>query len=153
MSDHEMENVIKKGDDPLITFLQKIIIYFIKFLAILMIFIILASVLDVVYVVYDKLILSDQLDMLHTEGLLTIFGAIIGVLIGIGIFNNIVVYVKSESLQIKLVLTTALIAISRKVIILDYKTTPPEYIYAIAAIVLATALAYWVVRNSQADPN
>ncbi len=150
MSEREFENVLKKADDPLIGFLHKIILYCIKFLAILMIVVIVASVLDVVYIIYDKIILSNPLGVLHVEGILTVLGAFIAVLIAIEIFNNIIVYVKSETIQAKLVLSTALIAISRKVIILDYKTTPTEYIYATAAMVLATAIAYWVVRNSHA---
>jgi hypothetical protein len=39
-------------------------------------------------------------------------------------------------------------AIARKVIILDYSTTGPQYIYATAAVVAAMALAYWLILRT-----
>ncbi len=44
-------------------------------------------------------------------------------LIAIEIFLNIVLYLRDDVLHVKLVLATALMAIARKVIVLDYKTT------------------------------
>jgi uncharacterized membrane protein (DUF373 family) len=42
-------------------------------------------------------------------------------------------------------MATALMAISRKVIILDFKVVEPEYIFATAALVFATSIGYWLV--------
>lgn len=155
MPDHESDltHTITKREDPLVHFLHKIIVFCVKVLAIMMIIVILASLLDVGYIVYDKIILTYPSGVLHVESIITVLGAFIGVLIAIEIFNNITVYLKSDSLQAKLVLSTALIAISRKVIILDYKNTPSETIYALAAIVLATAIAYWVVSFKNKAPD
>lgn len=151
MSDQELALPpdTKKKEDPLTHSLNKIVIYCVKALAILMIVVILASLVDVVYILYNNLVAMNgvPLGLLHVEGILTILGAFIAVLIAIEVFNNIIVYLKEDSLHAKLVLSTALIAISRKVIILDYKATPPEYVYALAAMVLATAIAYWVVNH------
>ena len=146
MSEPTSEIPLKK-DDVLITFLNKVIIYAIKALAIMMIVVIFASVVDVAYVVYDKIIYTNPIGVLHVENILTVLGAFITVFIAIGVFNNIVIYIKEDSLQAKLVLSTALIAVSRKVIILDYKNPPPEYIYATAALIVATAVAYWIVSR------
>ena len=67
------------------------------------------------------------------------------VLIAIEIFVNIVSYLRDDVIHVRIVLATALMAIARKVIILDYSTTGPQYIYATAAVVAAMALAYWLV--------
>ena len=44
-------------------------------------------------------------------------------------------------------LATALMAIARKVIVLDYKELEPEYIWATAAIILALSVGYWLVTK------
>jgi uncharacterized membrane protein (DUF373 family) len=50
-------------------------------------------------------------------------------------------------LHVKLVLATALMAIARKVIVLDYKTLEPEYIWATAAVVFSLSIGYWLVAR------
>lgn len=146
MDDTPVEAIKIKGD-PLINFLHRIITYCVRFLAILMVIVIVASIIDVMYVMYDKIIITKPVGVLHIEEILTILGAFIGVLIAIEIFNNIIVYLREDAVHVKLVLATALIAVSRKVIILDYKTIDPIYIFAIATVVLATAIGYWIITN------
>lgn len=134
-------------EDRLITGLYGIIRYCIKFLAILMVGVIIACIVDVVYILYDNIFLNHPIGFFHVDGILSILGAFIAVLITIEVFNNIVIYLHKETLHVKLVLSTALIAVARKVIILDYVTIAAEHIYAIAAMVVATALAYWIVSR------
>ena len=83
-------------------------------LAVLITFVIIASVFFVAYLVYEKIIHSTPAGMIHIEEILTILGAFIGVLIAIEIFNNIIIFLKEDSVHVKLVLATALIAVSRK---------------------------------------
>jgi uncharacterized membrane protein (DUF373 family) len=148
MADKEVESLnFRQKEEPLVKFLQKIISYCVRFLAILMVVVILASIVDVIFILYDKLIVTKPLGYFHIEEILIILGAFIGVLIAIEIFNNIIVYLKEDFLHARLVLSTALIAVSRKVIITDYKATEPGYVYALAAVVLATAIAYWIIAH------
>lgn len=138
---------ISKKEEPLIAFLHTVILYCIRLLSILMVIVILASIIDVGYVMYDKIIVTKPIGVLHIEGILTVLGAFIAVLIAVEVFNNITIYLKEDRIHGKLVLSTALIAVSRKVIILDYGNVDASYLYAMAAVVLATALAYWVVAH------
>ncbi|MEI8364860.1 MAG: phosphate-starvation-inducible PsiE family protein [Parachlamydiaceae bacterium] len=151
MSDIEVENKIVKKDEPLVNFLNKMVVYAIKALAIMMIILIFSSVIDVAYVFYDKMLSTQPLGILHIDEILVVLGAFIAVLIAVEIFHNIILYLRDDKTHIKLVLATAVIAVSRKVIILDYSTLEPAYIYATAAVVLATAMAYWLVSRTT-DP-
>lgn len=144
-TDHKSEDVFVKG-------LHTIITYCVKALALMMIVVIIASVVDVAYIMYDKIIKTLPVGVLHIEHILTVLGAFIAVLIAIEVFNNIIVYLKADTVHIKLVLSTALIAISRKVIILDYANIAPTYIFATAALVVATAIAYWIVTPKTNTP-
>jgi uncharacterized membrane protein (DUF373 family) len=70
------------------------------------------------------------------------------VLIAVEIFINIRLYLGSNTLPIQLVIATALMAIARKVIVLDLKETPPEYVYAIGVVTLALGVTYWLISGS-----
>ena len=54
----------------------------------------------------------------------------------------------ADVIPVKLVIATALMAISRKVIIFDYeKLTFSQYIYANTAVILALGLTYWLISK------
>lgn len=44
-------------------------------------------------------------------------------------------------------LLIALLALARKLIILDLKTTQPEALFGLAAITLAVGVTYWLIRE------
>lgn len=133
-------------DHRFLHYLHTINLYCVRILALLMVVVIIAGTLDVGYIVYNNLIFEQPYGLLHVENIVGILGAFLAVLISIEIYTNIIIYLKEDTINLKLVLATALIAISRKVIVLDYKTTSPEYIYATGVVILATAAAYWIVN-------
>ncbi len=69
------------------------------------------------------------------------------VLIAIEIFYNIVLYLRDDVIHVKIVMATALMAIARKVIILDFSTIGPDYVYAIALVVLSMSAGFWIVHR------
>jgi uncharacterized membrane protein (DUF373 family) len=131
-----------------LSFLQQVISFSLKVLAILMTFVILCSVLDVARMIYNG-IMTPPYSVLNLENILESLGGFLIVLIGIEIFLNIVLYFRKDMSHVKLVLATALMAIARKVIILDYKTTPFSELYAIAALIAALGFAYWLCRRPE----
>jgi uncharacterized membrane protein (DUF373 family) len=50
-------------------------------------------------------------------------------------------------IPVKLVVATALMAIARKVIVLDLDHITPDYVLAIAAVVLSLGVSYWLVSQ------
>lgn len=135
-------------DDGLIKVLMVVINYAVRLLAVLMTLLILWGVVDVVYVFYERLF-AEPFMLLTVSDILTIFGSFMAVLIAVEIFLNITVYIKYEALPIKMVIATALMAISRKIIILDFKELDWPYIIAIAAAVLSLGLTYWLISYKQ----
>jgi uncharacterized membrane protein (DUF373 family) len=119
----------------------------VRALAVLMTGVIVFGVADVVYVLYRRL-LAEPVGLLEITDILATFGAFMAVLIAIEIFVNIVSYLRDDVIHVRIVLATALMAIARKVIILDFSTTSPQYVYATAAVVAAMALAYWLIMRS-----
>ncbi|MBE9539655.1 MAG: phosphate-starvation-inducible PsiE family protein [Proteobacteria bacterium] len=155
MSQHESsggkihEELSTEHHDPLIRSLHGVIRICVKFLAVLMVLVIILGVADVCYVLYARLS-APPIFLLSVGDIFKIFGAFMVVLIAIEIFINIRLYLGSNTLPIKLVIGTALMAIARKVIVLDLQNTTSIYVFAIAAVVLALGIAYWLVgRTSQ----
>ena len=133
--------------DPLVRVLHLAIRACIKLLAVLMVVVIILGVVDVIYHLYDALKAPPILHLSVSE-IFGIFGAFMVVLIAIEIFINIRLYLGSNTLPIQLVLATALMAIARKVIVLDLTETEPVYVFGIGVVTLALGVTYWLVRES-----
>lgn len=131
-------------EDALIAFLHKIIKIAVKVLAILMVLVIFWGVGDVVYVLYQNL-MAPPFMLLSISDIFKTFAAFLAVLIAIEIYQNIVMYLRTDVIPIKLVVATALMAIARKVIIIDFSTITPMYIFATAAVVLALGITYYLI--------
>ncbi len=71
-------------------------------------------------------------------------------LIGIELLDTIRAYLTEHVVHEEVILVAALIAVARKVIVLDVKKTDPIMIFGIAAIILAVAAAYWIVKRQHA---
>lgn len=133
-------------NDPLIRNLYKIVKVCVRALAILMVFVIIMGVVDVGWTLYQRLLAPPFL-ILTISDMLATFGAFMAVLIAIEILINITIYLRDDAIHVKIVLATALMAIARKVIILDLDKVGPQYIYAIAATTLALSLGYWLIHK------
>lgn len=138
--------VDKEPNDKLISNLYKVVRFCVRVLAVMMTFVIIMGVVDVGWMIYERLMASPVM-ILTMSDMLATFGAFMAVLIAIEILVNITVYLREDVIHVKIVMATALMAIARKVIILDIDQVSPEYIYAIAAVSLAISIAYFLVHK------
>jgi uncharacterized membrane protein (DUF373 family) len=99
------------------------------------------------------LAMYDMLDPLDHRTFQAIFGQILTVLIALEFKHSIVkVVAAAESIvQVKTVLLIALLALSRKLIILDATVVAPAMLLALAAVLLALGVAYWLVCERDAS--
>jgi len=135
-----------KSEDRFMDFLHKIIRIAVKVLAVLMVAVIVWGIGDVIYVLYQRLVEPPFL-LLSISDILATFGAFLAVLIAIEIFINITLYLKTDVIPVRLVVATALMAISRKVIIFDFEKITPPYVVGTAAVVLALGITYWLITK------
>ncbi len=136
--------------EPLVQILRAVVHMAVRVLAVLMTLVILWGVADVIMVLYHNLKTPPYL-MLSINNILALFGAFMAVLIAIEILINIIIYLRDDVIHVKIVMATALMAIARKVIILDFSKITPDYVLAIAAVVLAMSVGYWlaVIKDQQ----
>lgn len=135
-----------RSEDRMICFLHKVIQFAVRVMAVLMTLIILWGIGDIVWVLYQKL-QAEPFFLLNISDILATFGAFMAVLIAIEIFQNITLYLRDDVIHVNIVLATALMAIARKVIVFDFNTLSPAYVWASAGVILALGVTYWLVMR------
>lgn len=148
--------LVSKEEDRFLWFLKRVIHLSLKALGMLMIIVIISGVVDVAWTIYRRF--AEEPRFILTMGdILVTFGAFMVVLIAIEIFQNIILYLRDDVIHVKIVLATALMAIARKVIILDYDELDAMYIFATGIVLLATGITYYFVHKlpdkNQVEPS
>lgn len=141
--------------DPLIRNLWSVVRLSVRVMAVLMTLVIIWGIFDVGYVLYQRLT-TPPMFLLDINDILATFGAFMAVLIAIEIFANIIIYLEYEMIHLKLVLSTALMAAARKIIVLDFKVNTYEQAFALGVVIIALGVCYWLVclhpfTNATAD--
>jgi uncharacterized membrane protein (DUF373 family) len=81
--------------------------------------------------------------------LLDIFGYVLLILIGVELLDTIKAYLSEHVFHVEVVLEVAMIAVARKVILLDYKEYSGLTILAIAALILALGVGYYLEKRGR----
>ena len=92
-------------------------------------------------------IITPPIILLEIDELLEIFGFFLLVLIGIELLETIKAYFMTNVFHVEIVLEVALIAIARKVIILDINRYESLTLVGVAALISAVALAFFVIKR------
>ena len=136
-----------KNDQLFLVFLSKIEGFVSKALSLAMVVIILITVWDL-FVFLFQTIIEDIQDPGHlTEQLIAIFGLFLNILIALEVLENITAYLRNHVVQIELVIATSLIAVARKIIILDLGKVDGLQLIGLAIAIVSLSFSYWLVRK------
>lgn len=133
-------------DENFLGFLGGIEVWVSKILSIMMLLVIFLSVFQLGKFLIVELTSISPNDY-STRVLFTIFGLFLNVLIAFEILENITAYLKKHVIQVELVIVTSLIAVARKIIILDLEKTAGIDLIALATAIFALSVSYAIVRN------
>lgn len=121
-----------------------------KLLSLAMVLVIIVSVYELGIFLFRDFILVElakpNLDDFGVN-LFKVFGLFLNILIALEILENITAYLKKHVIQVELVIVTSLIAVARKIIILDLEKKTAMDLIALAVAILALAVSYWIIRN------
>ncbi|MFM7406361.1 MAG: phosphate-starvation-inducible PsiE family protein [Cuspidothrix sp.] len=134
------------SDNNFIHVIEIIEVIVAKLLSLLMILVIFATLIDLGKFIIAEIIYPQKGSFSYT--LFQIFGLFLNVLIALEILENITGYLKKHVLQVELVIVTSLIAIARKIIILDLKVTEGIEIIGLGIAILALSISYLIIRSS-----
>ena len=117
-------------------------------LIIIMVLIIVIATLVLGWAVVTN-ILSSENFLPDDIGLLDLFGYVLLILIGIELLETIKAYLSEHIFHVEVVLEVAIIAVARKVILLDYKEYSGLTVMAIAALILALSVGYYLEKRGR----
>ena len=122
-------------------YFEKIIIFVL--ILMMMVIIVLSTITFAIVLVGDMLRSPNFLPQIND--LLEIFGFFLLILIGVELLETIRSYLSEHVVHVEVVIEVALIAVARKVIIIDLKEISAISLLGIAAIITALAAAYFLV--------
>ena len=114
----------------------------------MMMIVILLGALDLAWLIV-KDVISPPIILLEVDELLDIFGFFLLILIGVELLEILRAYLRDNVVHVEIVLVVALIAIARKVIVLDLSKYDGTTIFAIAAVILALSVGYLLIRQAR----
>ena len=91
---------------------------------------------------------KDGVLFLEIDELFRIFGFFFIILIGFELIETVEMYFKDNVVHAEVVLLVAVIAVARKVILLDLEKYDPLAIIGLGAIILALGTCYWLIKLS-----
>jgi uncharacterized membrane protein (DUF373 family) len=121
-----------------------------KLLSIGMIFVTFIAIAHLSYALIEKLLITIERpsnDSFNTT-LFELFGLFLNVLIALEILENITAYLRKHVIQVELVIVTSLIAVSRKIIILDLEKKSSSDLIALAVAVFSLSIGYAIVHQT-----
>jgi len=117
-------------------------------LIVMMVLVISLAVIELAWIIIQDLIEPPFL-LLETNDLLDIFGFFLLILIGVELLETIKAYLSEHVVHVEIVLEVALVAVARKVIILDVKELSSLTLIGIAAVIIALAAAYYLEKRGR----
>lgn len=98
-----------------------------------------------------KGIITPPIVLVEDKKLLQIFAYFLYVLIGFELLESIKAYLKEKVFHLEIIFKVALIALARKIIILDLEKYDGFSIFGLACIILAVAAAFFVISKKTQD--
>lgn len=96
---------------------------------------------------------TDDVLFLEIDELFRIFGFFFIILIGFELVETVEMYFKENVIHAEVVLLVAVIAVSRKVILLDLEKYDPLAIIGLGIIIIALGGCYWLIKLSYRGKN
>ena len=95
-----------------------------------------------------KDVLTPPVFLLEIGEILELFGMFLLVLIGIELMHSVKIFIKRREIHLEAMLVVALVAVARKVIVLEPKELAPEAVLGLAALALALTVGYYLVKRA-----
>lgn len=116
-------------------------------LLVLMLLVVVAGAVELVFVIYDAMAEPPRYMLLDINELLRIFGFFLLILIGLELVSSIKNYLADHTVHVEVVMVVALIAVSRKIIVIDYDKTAPMTLVGMAALIIALTGGYFLLKR------
>ncbi len=87
--------------------------------------------------------------LLSADSLLDYFGLFLLIMLGLELLEMVKVYLRDDAVHVEVVLIVALIALARKVVVIELKTASDASMIGLAVLILSLAASYWLVMHAR----
>jgi len=108
------------------------------------------STVEFAYVLIRDIVIPAVL-LLGIDEILDIFDMFLIVLIGVGLMSSFLAYSHEKTVHVEVVLGVAMIAVARKVIVLDIKELDGLKLIAVALILTGLSVGYYFVKRTHTE--
>ncbi|MBU1274252.1 MAG: phosphate-starvation-inducible PsiE family protein [Proteobacteria bacterium] len=133
-----MNSLLKK-------FIGRVEHYTVMALLLMMVLVIVISTVELAIMLFQDLA-NPPLMLFNINELLDLFGFFFMILIGLELVETIKMYLDESKIHVEVVFLVAMIAVARKVIILDAKAHEWTTLLAVAAVILALSVGYYLFK-------
>ena len=121
-------------------------------LMILLAGVIFLGVIELLVILYDALV-TDLSYRLANHEILQVFGYFLLILIGIELLETIKVYLLKNEIHVEIIILVAIIAVARKIILLDPFAEGGEVLnsssmIALGVVIIALSASYYLIRKT-----
>lgn len=133
------------------TLLEKFERWIVLTLMAFMMFAVLLATIEVGVILWQQM-MKPPVYLLNVKEMMEVFGFILMVIIGLELLETIKAYLDKRVIHVEVVLLVAIVAVARKIIIMDYKEITPQMILAVAALVISLSVGFFAVRRALDGP-
>ncbi|WP_421908691.1 phosphate-starvation-inducible PsiE family protein [Methanolacinia petrolearia] len=123
------------------------VVIYLALMVILMV-ILIFSTLELAYLIIDALFFDDTMLKLETKGILASFEFFLLILIGLELMETIKSFLETRKIQVEIVIILAIIAVARKIIIIDPKTISNDILLGIGVVIFALTAGYFFIKKA-----
>ena len=129
-------------------YLEKIEKVIVLTLLMIMVAVVLLSTIELGWLIV-KDVITPPIFILEIAELLDIFGMFLLVLIGVELLETVKMYLSTKTVHVEVVFPVAMIAVARKVIILDVKELSSLTLIGIGVIIFALSAGYYLIKRNK----
>ena len=123
------------------------VVIYLALMVILMV-ILIFSTLELAYLIIDALFFDDTMLKLETRGILASFEFFLLILIGLELMETIKSFLETRKIQVEIVIILAIIAVARKIIIIDPMTISNDILLGIGVVIFALTAGYFFIKKA-----
>ncbi len=127
--------------------IQKFEWFIVLALLLMMMLALLASTIELAIILVEQLLAPPRF-LLDVKEMLTVFSFFLMVLIGLELVETIKMYLDENVFHVEVVVLVAIIAVARKIIVIDYGSVSYEILLSIAALMIVLSAGYFLLKRA-----
>ena len=131
----------------MLNFIKHISRFLIGGIIVVMSLILFLAFLDILYVIWEKVITPPIL-IIDANELMSILSIFLLLLIGLELLETVKTYLKEDVVHVEFIVLVAITAVARKAIVWDFKKYTTEELISLAIIILSLGITYFLVKKA-----